>query len=130
MIMASRKKYDSDEQAAANLATALMGLPDNWVICRDMRHAWDVLVDFHVTEGTKRVIQEVRRELMCLRCETQRLETYHLGRFGLEKVAQHYRYPEHYQIKGVPRGVKPQSIIQQEQFRRSMERVAESAKGA
>lgn len=123
-----KKKYETDERAAADLADALQHLPEQWVMCRDMRHAWRVMNDFHVTKSDRRIAQEIRRELVCMRCETVRVEAYHQSRFGLEKVAQGYRYPEHYQIKGVPRGVKPQSIVQQEQFRRAMERIANSAK--
>lgn len=124
------RKYVDNEQAANQLAEALTHLPDPWIICRDMRHAWNVLVDFHVTQGKGRNWTELRRILSCGRCETERIEVYHHGRYGLDKVGQHYKYPEHYQIKGVPRGVKPQSIVQEEQFRRAMERIASSAKGA
>jgi len=124
----SKRKYQTDEKAATDLAHALMELPEEWVICRDMRHAWNVLNDFHVTKSDKRYSQEIRRELVCMRCATVRNETYHHGRFGLEKVSQNYGYPEHYQIKGVPRGVKPQSIVQEEQYRRAMERIAGKAK--
>lgn len=116
--------YASDTQAAADLANALTELPDNWVMCRDVRHAWSILEDFHVHLQQGKQIQELRRVLACVRCQTLRIEIYHVGRFGLDKVRQHYGYPDNYQIKGVPRGVKPQSIIQQEQYRRAMEKVA------
>lgn len=124
----AKRRYAQDEQAAADLANALMDLPDDWVMCRDMRHAWHVLEDFHVVTTQARHIQELGRTLICLRCNTLRVETYHAGRFGLDKVRQHYTYPENYQIKGVPRGVKPQSIVQQEQYRRAMEKVAGKAR--
>lgn len=123
------KRYTTDDRAAADLANALMELPDNWVMCRDMRHAWSVLEDFHVHIAQGQKIQELRRVLHCLRCQTLRIEIYHVGRYGLDKVRQHYTYPDNYQIKGVPRGVKPQSIVQQEQYRRSMERIANSSQG-
>ena len=128
--MPSTKKYQSDKKAAEDLANALQDLPDNWVMCRDMRHAWTVLDDFHVAVRQGSKIQEIRRTLLCLRCATSRREVYHQGTYGLDKVAQHYTYPDNYQIKGVPRGVKPQSIIQQEQWRRAMEKIASKAKGA
>lgn len=122
--------YESDQAKADALSNALMDLPDEWVICRDMRHAWEVENDFHVTAGNKRMIREVQRILSCLRCRTERTETYHLAtNGGLEKVHQRYTYPDHYQLKGVPRGNKPSSIIQAEQFRRAMDRVT-SAKRA
>lgn len=128
-------RYKKDQQAAAELANALMELPDEYVMCRDIRHAWGILEDFHVTDGGKRV-QEVKRILECERCHAvQRHEVYHLTRSGLEKVSQHYRYIHDqedggipYQIKGVPRGVKPASIVQGEQYRRVLERVATNAR--
>lgn len=127
--MPTTRRYVKDDQAAADLANALTHLPDKWVMCRDMRHSWDVVEDFHVTMRSGRSVQEIARVLGCMRCMTHRREIYHQGRFGLDKVSQTYSYPENYQIKGVPRGVKPQSIIQQEQFRRSMERTVDNAKG-
>jgi hypothetical protein len=33
-------------------------------------------------------------------------------------------------MKGVPRGVKPQAIIHDEMYRRSMDKIAKSQKGA
>lgn len=128
--MATSRRYKSDKQAAADLANALMELPDNWIQCRDMRHAWGVIEDFHVHTSQGRKIRELRRVLGCVRCSTLRIEIYHVGRFGLDKVRQHYTYPDHYQIKGVPRGVKPQSIVQNEQYRRALERVARAERGA
>lgn len=122
-----KRRYDEDEQAAADLASALTQLPDNWVMCRDMRHAWDVNVDFHVTESQGSRIREIRRQLVCMRCETVRNEVYHHTRWGLEKVSQSYGYPDDYQIHGVPRGVKPSWLIQEEQYRRTMDRLADQA---
>lgn len=127
--MPTTKRYAKDQRAADALANALMDLPDDWVICRDMRHAWSVIDDFHVTERNGRHVRTIARTLGCMRCMTLRLETYVHNGYGLDKTSQHYKYPEGYQIKGVPRGVKPQAIIQEEQFRRSMERIASQAKG-
>ena len=73
---------------------------------------------------------DIRRELTCMRCQTVRHEHYVHSTYGLEKTGQSYSYPEHYQMKGVPRGVKPSAIIQDEQYRRSMERIAQLAREA
>lgn len=122
--MSVRRRYDSDKQAAALLASALRDLPEKWVICRDVRHAWAVLNDFHVVGDAS----DIQRELVCMRCETVRFEIYLRQRNGsLEKVSQSYAYPEGYQIPGVPRGVKPSSIVQQEQYRRAMIKAAGAA---
>jgi hypothetical protein len=130
MAKTMKKAAYSDEKKAADLANALQTLPDTWIECRDMRHAWTVMNDFHVSAGQGRKVAEIRRELVCLRCETVRRETYHQTRFGLEKVAQSYGYVEGYEMKGVPRGVKPQAIIHDEMYRRSMDKIAKSQKGA
>lgn len=126
--MSRRRTRYSDQQAADDLANALTKLPDEWVDCRDMRHSWRVSVDFHVSEAAGRHPNEIRRELVCTRCETIRKEVYHHTARGLDKVHQGYAYPEEYQIKGVPRGVKPSSIVQEEQYRRAMERIATRAR--
>lgn len=125
---AKKKPAYSDEKKAADLANALQRLPDTWIECRDMRHAWTVMNDFHVTAGQGRRAAEIRRELSCLRCETVRREVYHQTRFGLEKVGQTYGYVDGYEMKGVPRGVKPQAIIHDEMYRRAMDKIAKSQK--
>lgn len=124
--MPTPKRYSTDQAAARDLAKGLTKLPDNWVMCRDMRHAWSIEHDFFVepSQVVGRKIESIRRELVCMRCGTMRIERYTKGKYGLDKVGQHYQYPDHYQIPGVPRGVKPQSIIQQEQYRRAMEKAA------
>lgn len=118
------RRYENDQEAAANFQAALMDLPEEWVICRDVRHAWDVQQDFHVTHRQGRKVLQIGRVLICMRCKTLRVETYVHTADGLDKTGQGYRYPEHYQIKGVPRGVKPQWIIHEEQYRRAMEKIA------
>lgn len=131
------KAYDIDRaegrRAAKRLAETLKTLPDHWVVCRDMLHAWAVENDFHVTPMAtvgRKSIMHISRELVCMRCGTVRKEKYHLSaRGGLEKVGQSYEYPEGYQIPGVPRGVKPSHIVRQEQYRRAMERVAGAERG-
>lgn len=121
-------KYDEGTKAARLLRENLQRLPEQWVQCRDMMHAWAVLNNFHaVGKITRSSI--ILRELVCMRCETVRREEYQLTKIGLEKVHQAYSYPTGYQIPGVPRGVKPKAIVQQEQYRRAMEQVANAAVG-
>jgi len=126
-----KKKLTPEQLAVRDLANGLARLPDNWVMCRDMRHAWSVEHDFWVepSQSVGRRTESIRRELVCMRCGTFRVEHYLSGRYGLDKVSQSYVYPTDYQIPGVPRGVKPSSVVQQEQFRRAMEKVAKAAAG-
>lgn len=125
-VVVQKRKYESDKAAAGRLAQALTGLSDNWIACRDMMHAWEVQEDFHVVPPANSVRNqlEIARVLVCARCETQRKEVFIQERFGLSKIAQSYAYPENYQIPGVPRGVKPKAIVQAEQYRRAMEKIA------
>lgn len=133
--MTNELKADSPYQkkkARDILTRRLQEMPDNWVNCRDMRHAWAVENDFHVVTQAQekgRRTMHVGRDLICMRCPTVRHEVYIATRHGLEKISQSYSYPEGYCIPGVPRGVKPQAIIQQEQYRRAMEKVAGAARG-
>lgn len=126
-----KRKYESDRAAASRLASALTELPENWIACRDFMHAWTVENDFHVVppDHSRRKQLEIARTLVCTRCETIRKEVYIQERFGLNKIAQSYSYPENYQIPGVPRGVKPKSIVQAEQYRRAMEKIAVGQRG-
>lgn len=126
--MPKKSKYDEGTKAAKLLTENLQKLPANWVNCRDMMHAWSILNDFHVAGKISRT-SIIKRELVCMRCETVRHEEYEMTRWGLNKTYQSYSYPQGYQIPGVPRGVKPKAIVQQEQYRRAMEKVAGAAAG-
>lgn len=126
--MGNLTRYNNPKDAQI-LANALQDLPENWLICRDMRHAWEVSQDFHVVKQTGTKVQHLRRTLSCLRCETLRNERYIISRYGVEKEGQSYTYPDQYQLEGIPRGVKPSSIVQAEQYRRAMEKVAASQRG-
>jgi hypothetical protein len=124
--VATKQKYATDAELAENLAHKVQNLPDNWLMCRDVRHAWDVTEDFHVTKHKASKVQEIRRVLVCLRCKCERHERYAVTKWGLDKVGQTYKHPDGYVIHGVPRGVKPSFIIQGEQYRRVMEKLAEA----
>lgn len=125
------KKY-SDDQLAGLLTEALEVLPDNYLMCRDMRHAWDLEEDFYVDPNAKVKHGSIRRRLRCLRCGMARVERFIQTKWGLEKIGQNYIDPEGtpYRIHGVPRGVKPSIIVQGVQYRRSMEKVASAKKAS
>lgn len=123
-----------DKKATAHLAASLKTLSDPFLVCRDVRHAWVVENNFHVTpsqqEGGRVRITHIARDLACMRCNTWRHEHYVMTKHdGLEKVGQSYEYPEAYQIPGVPRGVKPSTIISQEVYRRALEEAAHAQPG-
>lgn len=130
MATAKPKRYTVDRKAVTDLRAGIKGLNDTQLECRDMRHAWKVEEPYHVepSQHAGRRIEAVRRVLVCMRgCEVRRVEHYASTRGGLDKISQHYVYPEGYEIPGVPRGVKPSIIIQQESYRRFMEAVAGKA---
>jgi hypothetical protein len=75
--------------------------------CRDMRHAWMQVKDVVLTEK-KGIVRIFTRTLRCLRCETERVDTYEVvSRSSNPSVAQRvdllhtkYKYPDGYQVKG------------------------------
>lgn len=126
----SKAKPRTKAQVHSDYKKALTVLPENWIMCRDVRHAWDVLNDFHVTpvEGTKTL--HFGRDLLCDRCGSQRKELYVMRKgTGLEKVAQDYVYPEGYQMTGLERPESRTLILQMEQYRRAMARSAAAEPG-
>jgi hypothetical protein len=130
----ARKRYDSDTEARKTLAKALTTLPMKYLECRDpgIRHPWSIVNDMHVAEVWQergRKIMHVARDSICSRCGTLKTEMFIVGNNGLEKIGNYYTYPEDYKIPGVPRGVKPSTVLWQEQYRRAMEKAAHAAKG-
>lgn len=128
VVQMNKRQSYTDEKLAGMLASALHDLPDNYLMCRDMRHAWELQHDFFAEGNRAGVKGEIKRILVCLRCGMERVERYSQTRWGLDKVGQTYHYPEAYQIHGLPRGVKPSSIVQGEQYRRAMEKVAKASR--
>lgn len=119
--------------AERQLTQRLQETGDNRLMCRGMRHAWDLEQDFHVhpVKGTKTI--HLRRTFSCMRdCGVRIVETFILTRNqGIERISRNTDYTGAvgYQFPGVPRGVKPLHIIQQEQYRRAMEKVANAQRG-
>ncbi len=124
--------YDNEAEATQMLAAALHELPENRLFCRGLRHAWDVDEDFHVYKTHGSDLLHLRRTFKCMReCGVRVTEIFINTKRGIERTSRYMDYSgaEGYQIPGVPRGVKPLSIIQQEQYRRAMEKVAKVARG-
>ena len=101
----------------STLKTALKSLPDNFLDCRDMRHAWTVTQDYFLAEDDNRII----RELACTRCGTFRRDSFRATRDGrLVRFGTSYTYPDTYQLTGVAHGVKPQEVVRGEIYRRTL----------
>jgi hypothetical protein len=107
-------RYLEDRNAARRLKRGLTGVPDNYLLCRDLLHAWDVVSDFHITDHNS-----IERTLQCSRCSTIRYDSFSTSQDGLVKDRSRYSYPQDYQLKNVPRGVKPGVFVRGELFKRS-----------
>lgn len=125
------KQTRADASAVKDFRDGLKKLPDAYIECRDMRHSWYVSHDFHVapdsTEGGRVVLLD--RVLSCTRCPKTRTQHFKQGRYGLEKLGETTWSPKDYRIPGIPRGVKTQIIVQQEAYRRAIEKATGAKKG-
>lgn len=127
------KVKELDVKAGEKLLKAgLKELPDEFFVCRDIRHKWDITQDYHEVPYSHagRKLQALRRVLTCGRCGGTRVQHFLNGRYGLTKLSDVASRPPGYSIHGVPRGVKHTSIIQQESYRRAMERATGAPRGA
>ena len=111
--MSRTKRYEVDRKARNKLANALQEVPDEYLLCRDLLHAWDIVKDFSVTDTGS-----IERTLLCQRCETIRFDSFSWDGEGIQKDRSKYSYPRDYQLKDVPRGVKPGAMIRKELFSR------------
>jgi hypothetical protein len=117
----TEKKYDEKAVRAA-VARKLRGQKNEFLQCRDLRHSWVITTDFHVvTPQDGDAATRLVRDLRCSRCRTERRDVFAPTRHGVEKIGAAYSYPEDYKIAGIPRGVKPQAMIRQEEYRRVLE---------
>lgn len=91
-------------RAEIDLRTQLQEYDEDYLLCRDLRHAW-------VVEGFFHKNGEVRRRLNCLRCTMQRIDAMTIaGR----RIKNRYKQPEGYRIKG---GVSFEAVRQEEMRR-------------
>lgn len=126
----ARAKHAENKQMEA----AVGALPSQYLDCRDpgLRHPWRLVNNLHVieqtTEGRAKILY-LGRTSECERCGCVKDERFIYTKNGIEKQGHSYHYPEGYLLPGIPRGVKPSTIIYQEQFRRAMENAALEAAG-
>jgi hypothetical protein len=81
-------------------ANPLRNLPDEYLACRDLRHAWDEL-GYYRERGTGGAGGPIIRKLQCLRCGTLRRDT--LSNSYSEKTTHYYGHPDGYRIEGMGR---------------------------
>lgn len=116
-------QYIKQAQTIVAVKEDIAALKDEWVDCRDMRHAWQVHTDFYVDDDSR-----IHRDLECMRCGTVRKESYENNKWGLNKTSNAYVYPENYQLTGVQlRGIQGgplNQLIRHDQYRRAMDKIA------
>jgi hypothetical protein len=78
----------------------LRKLPDEFLACRDLRHAWEPLGYFR-ERGSGRTGGPIIRKLRCLRCGTLRRDV--LSNSFTEKTTHYYGHPEGYRLEGAGR---------------------------
>lgn len=105
--------------ARSELARRLRTLPNDFVACRDIQHAWDAADGFFLEEvrgGRQRIV----RRLSCTRCGTMRLDHHRIVDGGLQKTRSVYTYPEGFLLPKLPPGTKPLSVVRAESLRRAL----------
>jgi len=113
-----------------DVATQVEHLTDAALVCRDLRHLWDVRIPYYVVEveGGVRGARYLERIIGCVRepCPVERVQLFRVRPERLEKIREDYRgYPkEGYSLHGVPRGARVLELVRRELVRRTMEEVA------
>lgn len=93
-------------------------LKDEYLDCRDLRHAWGKSSDWSVLRGIGGRVIQFTRVVICSRCDTERHETYALP--SMEVLTRRYRYPEGFLMQGSGQGTgrTPISTVRREMFHR------------
>lgn len=76
----------------------LSTLPEKFLDCRDMMHAWKRSGGYRPVGAAKGNVKFLKRAVVCTRCGTEREDVYSMR--TMDKVSTSYHYPEGYQIKG------------------------------
>lgn len=115
-----------DKRAAAleEVEGLVEELPASYILCRDIRHSWDIGEDFHLYPDAREPrVTFIARSLRCTRCHTERVTVYRQGRYRIERERTFYRYAEGYQLHNLPTGVRPSEVIEMVQFKRAAGRI-------
>jgi hypothetical protein len=110
----------SEQEHSNHLKTALKKTPDQFLVCRDIRHLWEVVKDFHiVTENAEG--KYIERVMECTRCTTRKTESHLLradrwGIYRMMRIGSGYSYPEHYLIPEMTRADHSTEILRAERF--------------
>jgi hypothetical protein len=67
--------------------------------CRDMRHAWSQKNDIVLSEK-RGIVRIFTRNLICIRCGTERSDTYEVVRSQVALLHTKYKYPDGYHVNG------------------------------
>lgn len=120
--------------AEKRVAAELKELPEQFLICRDLRHSWEVAMPF--TDVTVDGLDNaVERTLRCARCGTRRTDLYikkqrtSTSVRRLVRVRSTYAYPKHYQMRmyDSPPNLRVGQLVRYETFRRALNAVAVEA---
>jgi len=111
-----------------DIADQVAKLPDTMLACRDIQHAWAVDVPFYRqrVKGEPRNTMQVTRTVVCMRCETQRVEHYRISKrpdgrlVRMEKISNHYVYPDAYHLRGAGKQAEVRSVVRIEQINRAL----------
>jgi len=118
---------------------AIRKTSDTHFMCRQMKHAWtrkpgaNVRVTLPAMRGDLPTITTL---YVCMRgCGVVRKDRLTVKQISpgnyrvIDKSPPSYEYPDGYQIPGIPRGVRPSIILQQEYVRRANEEIANAMAG-
>ena len=111
---------------ADSLFDQIRGMPDEFLLCRDLRHHWSVPKGFFQVkvEGGVRGALYVEREVACDSCDLKRMELFRVHARWMEKLGRpRYTYPKGYQLRGSQKGEHVTGMIQLELYMREMARV-------
>lgn len=67
--------------------------------CRDLRHSWEHVGDT-LTDTRQGNLRAFDRHLVCMRCATERIDSFVVGARWIGKTKSRYKYPKDYKIEG------------------------------
>ena len=88
----------AEKPVPAKKAVTVRDLKDEFLDCRDLRHAWGKASDWGITRNTSGRIIEFTRVVVCRKCKTERHEKFSVP--SMEVVNRRYLYPEGFLMPG------------------------------
>ena len=115
----SKDKSTTAKMSLRDYRDRLHEYNQDYLLCKDLRHLWQVQQDYTPYEDNK---SWMLRVLVCVRCGTTRTDTFFVDKKTkrVSRGGSTYRYPSGFSMRGLPEERRLGEVMRYESFLRTL----------